>query len=120
MMITANMGIERNIFVRALPLVVKNLGVGVSFAITAEQTNSCLFTNLGAVSIPEEMREHTEKVILIPPPGKVNAARIGIATLNNNVCVTFANSYKESDVERDFFTTFVKMGIHVKIESNRE
>lgn len=120
MMITANMGIERNPFVRALPLVVKNIGVGVSFAITAEQTNSSLITNLGAIVIPEEMREHTEKCILIPPPGKVNAARLGIATLNNNLCITFANSYVESDVERDFFTAFVKMGIHVKIESNRE
>ena len=120
MMITANMGLERNIFVRALPLVIKNLGVGVSFAITAEQTNSCLLTNLGAVTVPEEMREHIEKLILIPPPGKVNAARIGIATINNNLCVTFANSYVESDVEREFFTYLVKMGLHVKIESNRE
>ena len=120
MMITANMGIERNMLVRALPLVVKNLGVGVSFAITAEQTNSCLLTNLGAVVIPEEMREHTDKFIMIPPPGKVNAARMGIATLNDNLCITFANSYVESDVERDFFTAFVKMGLHVKIESNRE
>ncbi len=120
MMITANMGLERNMLVRALPLVIKNLGVGVSFAITAEQTNSCLLTNLGAVTVPEEMHENIEKLILIPPPGKVNAARIGIATINDNVCVTFANSYVESDVERDFFTYLVKMGIHVKIESNRE
>ncbi len=120
MMITANMGIERNMLVRALPLVVKNLGVGISFAITAEQTNSCLFTNVGAVVIPEEMKAHTEKFFLLPPPGKVNAARLGVATLNNNLCIAFANSYIESDVERDFFTTFVKMGIHVKIESNRE
>ncbi len=120
MMITANMGIERNMLVRALPLVLKNLGVGVSFAITAEQTNSCLLTNLGPITIPEEMRKYTEKFILIPPPGKVNAARIGVATLNNNLCITFANSYVESDVEREFFTRFVKMGLHVKIESNRE
>ncbi len=120
MMITANMGIERNIFIRALPLVIKNLGVGVSFAITAEQTNSCLITNLGPVIIPEEMRKYTEKVVFIPPPGKVNAARMGVATLNNNLCITFANSYLESDVEREFFTRFVKMGLHVKIESNRE
>ena len=120
MMITANMGIERNMLVRALPLVLKNLGVGVSFAITAEQTNSCLLTNLGPIIIPEEMRKYTEKIIFIPPPGKVNAARMGIATLNNKLCITFANSYVESDVEREFFTRFVKMGLHVKIESNRE
>lgn len=120
MMITANMGIERNILVRALPLVVKNLGVGVSFAFTAEQTNSCLLTNLGPVTIPDEMRMYTEKVIFVPPPGKVNAARIGVSTINNNLCITFANTYVESDVERELFTRLVKMGLHVKIESNRE
>ncbi len=120
MMITANMGIERNIFVRALPLFVKNLGVGISFAITAEQTNSSLITNLGAVTVPEEMLQYIDKCIFIPPPGKVNAARIGVVTVNNKLCITFSNSYIESDVEREFFTAFVKMGIHVKIESNRE
>ncbi len=120
MMITANTGIERNMLVRALPLFVKNLGVGISFAITAEQTNSSLITNLGAVRLPEKMLKYIEKCIFIPPPGKVNAARIGVATLNNNLCITFANTYIESDVERDFFTAFVKMGLHVKIESNRE
>lgn len=120
MMITANMGLERNILVRALPLFVKNIGVGISFAITAEQTTSSLITNLGAVEIPPEMREYVDKFIFMPAPGKLNAARLGVATVNNNLCITFANIYKESDVERDFFTAFVKMGLHVKIESNRE
>ena len=120
MMITANMGIERNILVRALPLFVKNLGVGISFAFTAEQTTSSLITNLGYIDIPEEMREHIEKVVFMPAPGKVNSARCGVSTVNNNLCITFANVYEESDVEREFFTSFVKMGLHVKIESNRE
>lgn len=120
MMITANMGLERNILVRALPLFIKNIGVGISFAITAEQTTSSLITNLGAVDIPPEMREHIDKFIFMPAPGKLNAARLGVATVNNKLCITFANIYKESDVERDFFTAFIKMGIPVKIESNRE
>ena len=119
-MITANMGLERNILVRALPLFIKNIGVGISFAITAEQTTSSLITNLGAVDIPPEMREHIDKFIFMPAPGKLNAARLGVATVNNKLCITFANIYKESDVERDFFTAFIKMGIPVKIESNRE
>ena len=28
--------------------------------------------------------------------------------------------YKESDIEREFYTRLVKMGVHVKIESNRD
>ena len=120
MMITANMGIERNLIVRAVPLAVKNLSVGISFAITAEQTTSSLITNLGLVNIPEEMKSFVNKALFMPAPGIVNASRLGVCTYNNNLVITFSNSYEETDVEREFFTSFVKMGIPVKIESNRE
>ena len=36
------------------------------------------------------------------------------------MAITFANIYRESDIEREFFTRLVKMGIPVKIESNRD
>lgn len=120
MMITANMGIERNPVIRALPLFVKNLGVSVSFFFTAEQTTSSLITNLGAVDIPDEMKPYVEKFIFMPAPGKLNAARCGVATCNNNLVITFSDSFAENDVERAFFTALVKMGLHVKIESNKE
>lgn len=120
MMITANMGLERNIFIRAVPLFIKNLGVGIGFFFTAEQTTSALITNLGVVDIPSELASHINKFVFLPAPGKLNAARLGVATCNDNLVVTFANSYVESDVEREFFTALVKKGLHVKIESNRE
>lgn len=120
MLITANLGIERNPFIRALPLFIKNAGVSVSFFFTAEQTTSSLITNLGNVDLPEEMRPFVGKFIFMPAPGKLNAARCGVATCNNNLAITFSNSFAESDIEREFFTSLVKMGLHVKIESNRE
>lgn len=120
MMITANMGLEKNILIRAVPLFVKNLGVGIGFFFTAEQTTSSLITNLGVVNIPPELAEQVNKFIFMPAPGKLNAARIGVATCNDNLVITFSNSFAESDIEREFFTSLVKSGIHVKIESNRE
>ena len=65
MMITANMGLERNFFIRAVPLFVKNLGVGIGFFFTAEQTTSSLITNLGAVNIPAELAAHVNKFIFL-------------------------------------------------------
>lgn len=120
MMITANMGLERNPLIRAVPLAVKNLGVSLSFFFTAEKTTSCLLTNLGRVKLPEEMNPHVKKIIFMPAPGKLNAARIGVATAGDSLAVTFSNAYRESDIEKAFFTFLVKQGIHVKIESNRE
>jgi hypothetical protein len=43
-----------------------------------------------------------------------------MATLGDNMVFTFANILQEADIEREFFTRLVKMGVHVKIESNRE
>lgn len=119
-MITANMGLQENPVMKFLPLVLKDFGIGISFAITAEQTTSSLLTNVGAICLPDEMLQYVEKPLFMPSPGLVNAARCGVATIGDKLVFTFSNVYKESDVERDFFTTLVKMGIHVKIESNRE
>ncbi len=120
MMITANMGLERNLLIRAAPLVIKNLCVGIGFFFTAEQTTSSLITNLGAINIPPELAALVNKFIFMPAPGKLNAARLGVATCNDNLAITFSDSYVESDIERAFFTALVKKGLHVKIESNRE
>ena len=119
-LITANTAIERNPLMRIVPLAVKNAGIAIGFAFTAEQTTSCLITNVGRAVLPAELEKHIESCIFFPAPGKVNAARIGVATANGVMTITFSNSFVESDIEREFFTRLVKMGIHVKIMSNRE
>ena len=79
-----------------------------------------IIENCLMVKLPEEMLPHIEKIIFTPGPGLHTAARCGIATLGDNLVFTFANILQEADIEREFFTSLVKMGIHVKIESNRD
>ncbi len=57
--------------------------------------------------------------MFMPSPGLRNASRIGVATVNDKLVITFSDAFAETDVEREFFTHFVKNGVHVKIESNR-
>ncbi len=119
-MVTANMGIERNPVLKFLPLAVKDLGVGVSFLITGEQTTTVLLSNIGAVKLPEDMLPFVEKVLFMPGPGIRNSARCGLATVGDNLVFTVASIVKETDIEREIFTKLVKMGFRVKIESNRD
>lgn len=119
-LMTQNMKLERNPVTKYLPLPIKDLGVAVSFLITAEETTSTLISNLGAIRLPESVEKHIEKAMLFTGPGKVNGARCGVASVGDKLAFTFSNCYEESDIERDFFTRLVKMGIHVKIESNRD
>lgn len=118
-MMTQNLKIEQNPFAKFFPLFIKNLSVGLTFLLTGEQTTSALLSNIGPVDIPDEMKEHIEKYLFFTGPGKLNGARCGVITLGDKLAFTFSNCYDETDIEREFFTRLVKMGVHVKIESNR-
>ncbi len=119
-MMSSNLKLETNPFLRSFPLFMKKIGIGISFILTGERRTSILLSNLGVVNIPAEMRDHVERYILMTGPGKLNGARIGAVSFNNTLALTFANIYRESDIERELFTRMVKMGIPVKIESNRD
>ncbi|MGN0485762.1 MAG: hypothetical protein ACI4GB_00865 [Acutalibacteraceae bacterium] len=119
-LMTENLKIERNPVAKFMPLAVKNLGVALTFWITAEKTTSTLISNIGPVCVPQSVAEHIEKYLFFTGPGKLNGARCGVITFGDRLCFTFSNCYRESDIEREFFTRLVKMGIHVKIESNRD
>ncbi len=119
-LMTQNMKLERNPVTKHLPLVLKDLGVAIGFLITAEQTTSTLISNLGPIKLPESVEKHIEKIYLFTGAGLVNGARCGVASMGDKLVFTFSNCYKESDIEREFFTRLVKMGVHVKIESNRD
>lgn len=118
-MISNNLKLESNPVSRMLPLFIKDAAVGLSFLLTGEQTTSVLLTNLGIVKLPKDMEPFVDKFIFMAGPGKLNGARCGASSLGNCLALTFANIYAESDIEREFFTSLVKMGIHVKVESNR-
>lgn len=119
-LMTQNLKLEKNPVMKYIPLAVKKLAVGISFFITGEQTTTALLSNLGAVMLPEKMKDHVEKYMFFTGPGKLNGARCAAISFGDKLTFTFSNCYKESDIEREFFTRLVKMGVHVKIESNRE
>lgn len=119
-MMTQNLKIEKNPFAKFFPLFIKNLSVAITFLLTGEQTTTALLSNIGPVKIPDEMKEHIEKYIFFTGPGKLNGARCGVITLDDKLVFTFSNCYEETDIEREFFTRLVKMGVRVKIESNRD
>ena len=119
-MFAGNLAIEKNPIMRFIPIVIKDLAVGITFAIAAEKTTTAIFTNVGIVKVPDEMMEHVESFILMPSPGQLNGARVGAASIGNTMAITFANMYKDTDVEREFFRFLVKKGIPVKIESNKQ
>ncbi len=118
-LMTRNVKIEKKA-TRYVPLFLKNMCVAIGFGISAEYSTSVLISNLGAINLPEDMKEHVEKFFFFTGPGLVNGARCGVISFGDSLSFAFSNCYEESDIEKEFFTRLAGMGISVTVETNRE
>ena len=118
-MMKGNAGIEKNPIMRVIPSSVKDFGINVIYKFFGEKATSALVSNVGVVKAPKEMEQHIEKMMLMLGPGMVNAARCGTVSYNGTLALSVTNIYDSTRVQREIFTTLVKFGIPVKIESNR-
>lgn len=118
-MMNSNTGIEKNPLMRAVPSFLKDFGIGVVYKFAGEKSTSAIISNVGIIKVPEEMEEHIEKIMMMMGPGMVNAARCLSVTFNGTFALSMSNVYEDPKVQREIFTEFIKLGIPVKIESNR-
>lgn len=118
-MMNGNMGIERNPLMKIVPSVLKDFGVSVVYKFAGEKATSCLISNVGVIKAPKEMEQYIEKLVLVMGPAMINGARCGSLSYNGTLAFSISNIYKSTKIQREFFTTLVKLGIPVKIESNR-
>ncbi len=119
-MMSGNLKLERNPFMRLMPLFIKRLSIAAVFYATTEKTVTAAISNIGKLDLPAEMDKHIDRVMFMMGPGYLNGARFGAISYGDSLAITCANIYNNTDIERDFFTFLVKNGIHVKIESNRD
>lgn len=117
-LMTKNVKLEKNVFMNYLPLFIKNAAVNVSFRITREHTTSALVSNIGAVSLPEGMKDYVEKFMFYTGVGKKNGTRCGIMGFGDKLTFTFSNCFKEKDVEEEFRKRLFDMGIETEVETN--
>ena len=116
--IARNIRGERNPFVRAVPLFMKNLIFPYLYFSEGEALVSSVLTNLGVVAMPEPLSHLIERFEFIPAPTKWNKTGCAVITYGESTYITFGRMVHEAEVERRFFSALVKLGIRVKIESN--
>ena len=117
-MFASNIKLESTPIMRIIPLVIKDLVIGISYALTAECTTTALFSNVGKVDLPEDMLPFVESAILMPTAGLLNGGRMAATSVKNTFSVAVANCYEDTDFERVFFTKLNDMGIPVTLETN--
>ena len=118
-MMNSNAAIEKNPLLRVTPSFLKDFGINVLYKITGEKATSSLISNIGLIKAPKEMEPYIEKMSLVLAQGMVNAARCGVVSYNGTLALSVTNIYESTAVQKAIFTTFIKEGIPVKIESNK-
>ena len=118
--ITTNAATQRNPVIRVVPLFIKDFVVRTFYTKVQDKNSSAGLTNMGAMKVPEDMKEHIERFDIYMGQPFSSRTNCAIISFEDTLTVNFASSIAESDVERLFFRKLVQDGIHVRIESNRD
>ena len=70
--------------------------------------------------MPKELAESVKRMDFILGMQAQTHNNCGVVCCGGKIYINFARNIEESTLERLFFTRLVKMGIHVKVESNHK
>lgn len=114
--ISRNVGSERNILVRGIPLFLKNWILHHQYYSQGANQYSGVMTNLGKIELPTEMMEKIGYFVFIPPPpNKKLKVNCGVIGFKDKLVVSFGNITDSNELQRKFFRFLTGEGIHVKL-----
>lgn len=115
-----NLSDEMNPILRVIPLALKNIAMFVAFKTYGETLVSSTFSNLGRVTVPSEIEKYIERFDFMLGRFMAGMPSATATSFKGKLYLTWTSGKKEKDVEQKFFTSLIKMGIHVTVESNVE
>ncbi len=119
MKIAANVGSEKLMAVRLMPLFIKNLVMKAAFNSVGEKKVCLSLSNLGAIRLPEEMESYVERMDVILGVQSTAPHNCGVLSYKDTLYINFIRDIKEPDLEYHFFCVLRDMGLQVTVQSNR-
>lgn len=116
---TANVRSEKNLLLKVMPLFVKNVALKTAYGLFGENTSSISISNLGRVSLPDEMSRYVRRMDFVLGSLAKNPCNCGVVSYGDKLYINIIRTIRESNLEYNFFTRLRKLGLPVKIESNQ-
>ena len=117
--IATNVNSERMLIVKILPLFIKNFVMKTIYNMVGEIKSSITLSNLGAVKLPDEMVPFVDRMDFVLGPQATCPNNCGVISFGGKLYISFLRTIKEPELEREFFCYLKKLGLNIKIESNR-
>jgi hypothetical protein len=117
--ITTNVRSEQNLFVRLMPLFLKNIMLKYIYSQVGDALSSTTLSNLGVSSLPDAMAQYVQRMDVIIGPLAQNRVCAAMLTYDGKLRISFTRTIIDPVLEREFFTRLVQLGIPVEVESNQ-
>ncbi len=106
--------IEKNPLTRIIPLPIKDLALKFANKLTDRGITSS-FSNVGKIELPHEFEPYVSQFSIC-----VSARRpqIVMCSYRDKLVICFTSPFKETDIQRNFFTFLTENGIEIEITSN--
>ena len=117
--ITTNVQTQRNLLLRVMPLFIKNMAMKLVYSQVGDAVSSTCFSNLGVAALPDEMARYVKRMDFLLGPLASNRVCAAALSYKGVLRINFTRTIEEPVLEKEFFTRLVRLGIHVKIESNQ-
>lgn len=112
--ISGYMSIERNPFVKVVPLSVKNFFLRIARRMS-NSGETMVVSNIGKTQLPQEILPYVHHMSVFASTIRLQAC---ICTSGDVLSVGFSSSFEDTDIQRSFFRLLAGMGVEIEIKSN--
>lgn len=119
MMIAANVSSERIMAVRLMPLFLKNMVMHAIFMSVGEKQSCLSLSNLGRVTLPEEMVPYVERFDFILGVQASAPHNCGVLSYGDDLYINMIRDIRESELEYEFYRVLRDLGLSAQVQSNR-
>ena len=116
--IASNVGLQKNLFIRAVPIDIKHIFMKMGYSSYGEQLGCINISNLGVVECPDPLKDYIDRIEFIIGPQQTYPNNCSVSTFNGKTFINMIRNTGGSDLERRFLTKLVELGIPLSVESN--
>ncbi len=116
--ISRNVGSERKIYIKSIPLFLKSLILKIKYYSLGTSQYSGVITNLGQTFFPEDMNNLIDYFVFTPPPpNKMLKINCGVISHGDKLVLSFGNITRSTALEEKFIDFLQTDGIPVNHDS---
>lgn len=105
---------EHNVFARAVPLYLKDLGLKAAYHYAMRRETAGL-SNIGIVSMPQELAPYIRSFDIC---SGTNNLQVCVCSFQNRLSISFSSPFVSAEIQRRFFRALTDLGEEIEITAS--